>query len=62
MQRGLKMVSNPVGAIGGPYIRKVIQLVAWNNWLVALCDDGTMWGYPQNAVNGQWVQMASIPQ
>ena len=39
--------------------RKVIQLVEWGNWLIALCDDGTMWGFQTNGT--QWVQMASIP-
>lgn len=44
--------------------RKIIQIAAaedpqgGDTHIVALCDDGTLWGM----MNGQWYQMPGIPQ
>jgi alpha-tubulin suppressor-like RCC1 family protein len=43
--------------------RKVIQLIAAEDILYALCDDGTVWRWQAALTyNGEWKEMPPVPQ
>jgi hypothetical protein len=41
--------------------RKVVQITGTDAWLIALCNDGTMW-FKQPAGSDSWQQLPAIPQ
>jgi hypothetical protein len=44
-----------------PAARKVVQLTGTDAWLIALCDDGTMWFKAPELFNDPWEQLPPIP-
>jgi len=43
-------------------IRKVVQISYYNNELIALCDDGTIWNHFGYAETSKWLKFVEIPQ
>jgi hypothetical protein len=41
-------------------MRTIIQITSVPNGLVALCDDGTLWGCL--SVDGKWTELPGVPQ
>ena len=45
-------------------MRKIIQIVSDDNWLFALCDDGSLWQstFSINSQYTKWCRLSDIPQ
>jgi len=43
-------------------VRKVVQISYYNNELIALCNDGTIWSHFGYAETSKWLKFVEIPQ